>query len=260
MGEKAGDYSTATRGPSAGSVEVCSGHALRRVAEWQVIRRGQAALSLDSPRQLAADGGAAPSPQIILDQGELKATEVGLDERLDFRSVPIGFSVVGHDAAGHVGEPIDGDFFVGEDPTLAPVFAGETGHMVNTLVSFVRRPQLGKQRLHHTAQFRQVAGCIEPDESRCYVVIAMGQVVPEIDDAAHVGNLTGKARMIGLQAVYRLADDLELAFDRGLRSRIGSVGSAVHAVDEQLDISACLVNIRQQDAGVTTHRQVRDIR
>ena len=75
-----------------------------------------------------------------------------------------------------------------------------------------------------------------------------------------LGNPTGKTRMINMKTVYRLPDDFELAFDCGLRARISSVGGAVHAVDEQLDIVACLVDVHQQNTGVTTHRQVRDIR
>lgn len=110
---------------------------------------------------------------------------------------------------------------------------------VGRVVSF------GKQRLYHAAQFRQVACCVEPDESRCHFVIAVGQVVPEVDDAAHFGNSAGEFRMIGVQTVYRLADDFELAFDRGLRLPISSVGTAVHVGCKRLDIGACLVDVRE---------------
>ena len=53
-----------------------------------------------------------------------------------------------------------------------------------------------------------------------------------------------------LQAVQCLADNLELAFDRSLRPRVGSIGAVVHGFDEALDI-------RQQAARISTHRRAR---
>ncbi len=92
------------------------------------------------------------------------------------------------------------------------------------------------------------------------MVVAMGQIVPKIDDVAHFGNPTGEIWMIRIQAIDRFTDDLELAFDCGLRPRIGRVGGAVHAVNEQLYVGTRLINVRQQDSGVTSYKQVRGIR
>ena len=52
----------------------------------------------------------------------------------------------------------------------------------------------------------------------------MGQKISKVDDPAHLGNPSGKFGMILVQAVYRLADNFELALLRSQRPRIGSEG------------------------------------
>ena len=88
----------------------------------------------------------------------------------------------------------------------------------------------------------------------------MGQKISKVDDPAHLGNPSGKFEMILVQAVYRFADNFKLALNRSQRPRIGSEGGAVHSVGENFDIGACLVDIRQQYASVTTHKRLRAIR
>ena len=88
----------------------------------------------------------------------------------------------------------------------------------------------------------------------------MGQKISKVDDPAHLGNPSGKFGMILVQAVYRLADNFELALNRSLFPRIGSEGGTVHSVGENFDIGARLVDVRQQYASVTTHKQLRAIR
>ena len=58
----------------------------------------------------------------------------------------------------------------------------------------------------------------------------------------------------------RSDDNFELALNRSLCPRIGSEGGAVHAVGESFDIGTRLVDVRQQYASVTPHRQLRAIR
>jgi len=47
-----------------------------------------------------------------------------------------------------------------------------------------------------------------------------------------------------MQTVQRLADDLELAFNRRLRTSVANVRLTVHAVDETFDIGPGPVDIR----------------
>ena len=63
------------------------------------------------------------------------------------------------------------------------------------------------------------------------------------------GNLIGNFLVVLKQAIQRLTDDLELAFDRSLCPSVANVGLAVHAFDEAVDVRAGPVCIRQQDAG-----------
>ncbi len=125
------------------------------------------------------------------------------------------------------------------------------------LGSFFRRPQLSKQRVHGLMQLRQVILCIIPDEFRHPMLIAMGQYVAKVNNLAHLRDSFGKTRVELLQAVYRLANDPELAFNRGLCQRIGNIDGSIHSVCERFDIGAGLVDILQQDARISLHRQVR---
>ena len=81
----------------------------------------------------------------------------------------------------------------------------------------------------------------------------MGQETPEIDDVAQIGNAGGVFGMAATQAVQGLADDLELALDRGRCQSVPKVGVTCHTAGEALDVPARLFDIRQQDAGVTMH-------
>lgn len=123
--------------------------------------------------------------------------------------------------------------------------------------SFVRWSQLGKLRLYDPSQCWQMVFDMIPNAFGYHARIAMDQQVAEVDDPAQPGYPFGEFGMSLVQAVQRLTDDLELAFDRGLRPRVGSVGRAVHAFGETLDIHARPGDICQQDAGIKTHRRVR---
>ena len=80
--------------------------------------------------------------------------------------------------------------------------------------SFAHRSQLGKQFAHEPTQLRQVILGIIPDAFGPHACVAVDQQVAEIDDPAKAGNPLRKFGVGLVQAVQRLADDLELAFDR----------------------------------------------
>ena len=55
----------------------------------------------------------------------------------------------------------------------------------------------------------------------------MNQQVAEVDDPAVPGNPFGEVRASLLQAVQRLADNLEFSFDRGLRQGAVGIGTDI---------------------------------
>ncbi len=124
-----------------------------------------------------------------------------------------------------------------------------------TKESAFRLGEFLKQPLYCTDQFREIADDMVPDKFRRHAVIAVSQMVTEIDEASHVGNSTGCIRMNRMKAFDCFADNLELALDSSLSPFVGGVGHAVHVLCERSDISRRLVDVCQQDAGITPHRQ-----
>ena len=88
----------------------------------------------------------------------------------------------------------------------------------------------------------------------------MDQHVAEANNFSQRRNLFGNLGVGLMQAVQRLADDLELALDRGLRPGVAYVGLAVQAFGEARDVRGRSIYIRQQDSRVRMHRQVRATR
>ena len=80
----------------------------------------------------------------------------------------------------------------------------------------------------------------------------MNSQVSKADNFAQRRNSISNVGLGLVQTVQCLADDLERAFDRRLRTGVANVRLAVQTVDETLDFRAGPVDIRGQDAGIRT--------
>ena len=76
---------------------------------------------------------------------------------------------------------------------------------------------------------------IIPDALGHYVCVTMDQHVAKVDDPAVSRNPFDEIGVRFPKAVQRLADDLELAFDRSLRQRIPGICVTVDPFGEALD-------------------------
>ena len=98
---------------------------------------------------------------------------------------------------------------------------------------------------------------IIPDALGRYVCVTVDQHVSKVDDPAVARNPFDEIGVRFSKAVQRLADDLELAFDRSPRQRIPGLSVTVDPFGEAPDFRACPLDIHQQDARVRRHRQAR---
>ncbi len=91
------------------------------------------------------------------------------------------------------------------------------------------------------------------------MLIAVAQQIAEIDNLTQLGYTFCKLGMFFVQSIQCLTNDQEFAFYRSLRPIIPKVGVARHIFCVECYIGASLFDVRQQDAGIMTHRPTRAI-
>lgn len=117
------------------------------------------------------------------------------------------------------------------------------------------RLRIRKQTAERVTQGWKIRFAYAPHQAVVHICVAVDQNIAERDDARQLGNRGGSFGIDAPQLVHRLADNLELAFDRGPQIFVRLLVLEVLAHSEARDALGGLLRVPQQSTRVSVHRR-----